>query len=71
MYILMGRWSCAGVRKILKKLAKHVPPSEPVPGYLALEISHPHEPGYRLLQVRIHHLRSPGPFGGASLHMPL
>lgn len=45
------------MRKILKKLAKHVPPSEPVPGYLALEISHPHEPGYRLLQVCTPHLR--------------
>ena len=59
----------AGVRKILKKLAKHVPPSEPVPGYLALEISHPHEPAYRLLQVRISpvHLQTPS---GPVLHWP-
>lgn len=39
------------VRKILKKLAKHVPPEAPAPGFLSLEITHPHEPGYRLLQV--------------------
>ena len=42
----------AGVRKILKKLAKHAKPSEPLPGFVALEISHPHEPGNRILQVR-------------------
>jgi hypothetical protein len=41
----------AGMRKILKKLAKHVKPSEPTPGFVALEISHPHEPGHRILQV--------------------
>ena len=41
----------AGVRKILKKLAKHVKPSEPTPGFVALQISHPHEPGYQITQV--------------------
>ncbi|CAL5218517.1 g204 [Coccomyxa viridis] len=38
-----------GIRKILKKLAKHVPPSSPMPGYVALEIDHPHEPEKRIL----------------------
>ena len=41
-----------GIRKILKKLAKHVPPSSPMPGYVALEIDHPHEPEKRILSVR-------------------
>ena len=41
-----------GVRKILKKLAKHVPPSSPMPGYIALEIDHPHEPEKRILSVQ-------------------
>ena len=40
------------IRKILKKLSKHVPPSSPMPGYVALEIDHPHEPGNRILSVR-------------------
>ena len=40
-----------GIRKILKKLAKHVPPSSPMPGYVALEIDHPHEPEKRILSV--------------------
>lgn len=40
------------VRKILKKMAKHIPPEAPTPGYLSLEIRHPHKPGYRLVQVR-------------------
>ncbi len=39
------------VRKILKKMAKHIPPEAPTPGYLSLEIRHPHKPGYRLVQV--------------------
>ena len=39
------------IRKILKKLSKHVPPSSPMPGYVALEIDHPHEPGNRILTV--------------------
>ncbi|BDA44398.1 SPX domain-containing membrane protein At4g11810 [Coccomyxa sp. Obi] len=38
------------VRKILKKMAKHIPPEAPTPGYLSLEIRHPHKPGYRLVQ---------------------
>lgn len=38
------------MRKILKKLAKNVDPSPPVPGYLALEIHHPHDPGWKVLQ---------------------
>ena len=41
------------IRKILKKLSKHVPPSSPMPGYVALEIGHPHEPGNRILSVRL------------------
>ena len=41
-----------GIRKILKKLSKHVPPSAPMPGYVALEIDHPHEPEKRLLSVQ-------------------
>lgn len=41
----------AGVRKILKKLAKHIKPSEPTPGFVVLQISHPHDPGYRITQV--------------------
>ncbi len=41
------------IRKILKKLSKHVPPSSPMPGYVALEIDHPHEPGNRILSVRL------------------
>ena len=41
-----------GIRKILKKLAKHVPPSSPMPGYVALEIDHPHEPEKRILSVQ-------------------
>lgn len=40
------------VRKILKKMAKHIPPEAPTPGYLSLEIRHPHKPGYRLVQVK-------------------
>ena len=40
------------IRKILKKLSKHVPPSAPMPGYIALEIDHPHEPEKRILSVR-------------------
>lgn len=38
------------MRKILKKFAKNVDPSPPVPGYLALEIHHPHDPGWKVLQ---------------------
>jgi len=41
----------SAVRKILKKMAKHVAPQAPVPGYLALEILNPHDPEYRVLQV--------------------
>ncbi|KAK9915918.1 hypothetical protein WJX75_005971 [Coccomyxa subellipsoidea] len=38
------------VRKILKKMAKHIRPEAPTPGYLSLDIRHPHNPGYRLVQ---------------------
>ena len=41
-----------GIRKILKKFAKHVEPTKPAPGFLALEIQHPHEPGWKMMQVR-------------------
>jgi SPX domain protein involved in polyphosphate accumulation len=41
-----------GIRKILKKFAKHVDPTKPSPGFLALEIQHPHEPGWKMMQVR-------------------
>ena len=41
-----------GLRKSLKKYAKNVEPLKPTPGYLALEIEHPHEPGWKMLQVR-------------------
>lgn len=41
-----------GLRKILKKFGKHVEPTKPQPGFLALEIEHPHQPGWKLLQVR-------------------
>ena len=40
-----------GLRKILKKFGKHVEPTKPQPGFLALEIEHPHQPGWKLLQV--------------------
>ncbi len=40
------------VRKILKKMAKHIKPEAPTPGYMSLDIRHPHNPGYRLVQVR-------------------
>ena len=40
-----------GIRKILKKFAKHVEPTKPAPGFLALEIQHPHEPGWKMMQV--------------------
>ena len=36
----------------MKKYAKNVEPLKPTPGYLALEIEHPHEPGWKMLQVR-------------------
>lgn len=39
-----------GIRKILKKFAKHVEPTKPSPGFLALEIQHPHEPGWKMMQ---------------------
>eukprot|EP00891_Asterochloris_glomerata_P001311 jgi/Astpho2/1311/Aster-06184 len=39
-----------GLRKSLKKYAKNVEPLKPTPGYLALEIEHPHEPGWKMLQ---------------------
>ena len=39
------------IRKILKKMAKHIPPTAPLPGFVALEISSPHDPGWHLLQV--------------------
>ena len=42
-----------GVRKILKKFAKNVDPTPPAPGFLALEIQHPHDPNWKLLQARI------------------
>ena len=42
-----------GIRKILKKFAKHVEPTKPSPGFLALEIQHPHEPGWKMMQVAI------------------
>lgn len=42
-----------GVRKILKKFAKNVDPTPPAPGFLALEIVHPHDPNWKLLQVRL------------------
>lgn len=38
------------IRKILKKFAKHVEPNKPSPGFLALEIQHPHEPGWKMMQ---------------------
>ncbi|KAL3144746.1 hypothetical protein ABBQ38_001867 [Trebouxia sp. C0009 RCD-2024] len=38
------------IRKILKKFAKHVEPTKPAPGFLALEIQHPHEPGWKMMQ---------------------
>ena len=45
----------AAVRKILKKLKKHVEPLAPVPGFLSLEIQHPHDPSFKLSEVqRIH-----------------
>ena len=41
----------AGIRKILKKIAKNIPVDGPHgPGFLTLEIEHPHEPGWKLLQ---------------------
>ena len=40
-----------GVRKILKKFAKNVDPTPPAPGFLSLEIAHPHDPNWKLLQV--------------------
>ena len=40
-----------GVRKILKKFAKNVDPTPPAPGFVALEIAHPHDPNWKLLQV--------------------
>ena len=40
-----------GIRKILKKFAKNVDPTPPAPGFLALEIQHPHDPNWKLLQV--------------------
>lgn len=40
-----------GIRKIVKKLAKHIPMTEPVPGFLTLEISHPHDPGWKVVEV--------------------
>lgn len=40
------------IRKILKKFAKHVEPNKPAPGFLALEIQHPHEPGWKMMQVK-------------------
>ena len=40
-----------GIRKILKKFAKHVEPTKPAPGFLALEIQHPREPGWKMMQV--------------------
>ncbi len=40
-----------GVRKILKKFAKNVDPTPPAPGFVALEIQHPHDPNWKLLQV--------------------
>ena len=39
-----------GIRKILKKYAKHQGTMEPQKGYLALEIEHPHE-GHRFMQA--------------------
>ena len=42
----------AAVRKILKKFGKHVEPAAPTPGFLALEISHPHDPDFKMLQAR-------------------
>ena len=39
-----------GIRKILKKYAKHQGTMEPQKGYLALEIEHPHE-GHCFMQV--------------------
>ena len=41
-----------GVRKILKKFAKNVDPTPPAPGFVALEIQHPHDPNWKLLQAR-------------------
>ena len=46
-----------GIRKILKKFAKNVDPMPPAPGFLALEIQHPHDPNWKLLQVHL----APGP----------
>ena len=34
------------------QFAKNVDPTPPTPGYLTLEITHPHDPGWKLLQVR-------------------
>ena len=42
----------AAVRKILKKLKKHVEPLAPVPGFLCLEIQHPHDPSFKMSEVR-------------------
>lgn len=39
-----------GIRKILKKYAKHQGTMEPQKGYLALEIEHPYE-GHKFMQV--------------------
>ena len=33
------------------QFAKNVDPTPPTPGYLTLEITHPHDPGWKLLQV--------------------
>lgn len=41
-----------GVRKILKKYAKNDAPTPPAPGFLALEVVHPHDINWRLLEAR-------------------
>lgn len=38
---------------IYVQFAKNVDPTPPTPGYLALEIHHPHDPGWKLLQVML------------------
>ena len=60
-----------GVRKILKKFAKNVDPTPPAPGFLALEIAHPHDPNWKLLQVRAASTgprRAEGPGGPGLCH---
>lgn len=50
-------WQLKEIRMTMRdtsvQFAKNVDPTPPTPGYLALEIHHPHDPGWKLLQVRL------------------